>query len=524
VGYGKTEVAMRAAFRTVLNGKQVAVLVPTTILAQQHFLTFRERMTEYPVNIEMLCRFRTAGEQKHILGRLADGGVDIVIGTHRLLSSDVVYRDLGLLIVDEEQRFGVRHKERLKQLRARVDILTMTATPIPRTLYFSLSGLRDLSTISTPPADRLPVTTVVAQYDTALIREAIENELERKGQVFFLHNRVHSIESVRERLATQVPDARFGVAHGRMAAHELEAVMRRFVLREIDVLVCTTIIESGLDIPNANTIIIDRADRFGLADLYQLRGRVGRYRNQAYAYLLLPPMGALPANARERLAAIRRYTHLGAGFRIALRDLEIRGAGNILGTEQSGHIAAIGFDLYCQLLRQAIARLENRPPPHRPAVLLRLDFLSFSRHSSRGRLTAAIPPDYAGEEEVRASCYRRMAELTDYRQVTDFGRELRDRFGPMPLPVKRLLETVRIRIAAATLGARTVTVQERKVLIEGEYGLVLDDRRLPLLPEKCPVEKRLRELRILLDHLSEKRSVAARKAVSGSHPLRGDGG
>ncbi|NOY82824.1 MAG: transcription-repair coupling factor [Kiritimatiellaeota bacterium] len=510
VGYGKTEVAMRAAFRAVLNGKQVALLVPTTVLAQQHLLTFRERLAEYPVVVEMLSRFRSDAEQKRILERLATGNIDIVIGTHRLLSADVKFRDLGLLIIDEEQRFGVRHKERLKHLRTQLDILTMTATPIPRTLYFSLSGLRNLSTISTPPAERLPVTTVVAQYDTGLIREAIENEIERNGQVFFLHNRVHSIESVRKRLEALVPDARFGVAHGQMPAHELENVMRRFVLREIDVLICTTIIESGLDIPNANTIIIDRADRFGLADLYQLRGRVGRYRNQAYAYLLLPPMGTLPANAHERLAAIRRYTHLGAGFRIALRDLEIRGAGNILGAEQSGHIAAVGFDLYCQLLREAISRLEHRPPPRRPAVLLRLDFLSFSLRAPHGRLTAAVPPEYVGDEEVRAACYRRLAELTDIEQVRDFGDELRDRFGPLPPPVERLLETVRLRIVAARLKARTVTVQGRKVLIETDHGLVLDDRRLPLLSGKRPKEKRLGELRKLLERLATRKPEPGR--------------
>ncbi len=504
VGYGKTEVAMRAAFRAVLNGKQVALLVPTTVLAQQHLLTFRERLAEYPVVVEMLSRFRSDAEQKRILERLATGDIDIVIGTHRLLSADVKFRDLGLLVIDEEQRFGVRHKERLKHLRAQLDILTMTATPIPRTLYFSLSGLRNLSTIATPPAERLPVTTIVAQYDTGLIREAIENEIERNGQVFFLHNRVHSIESVRERLEALVPDARFGVAHGQMPAHELEKVMRRFVLREIDVLVCTTIIESGLDIPNANTIIIDRADRFGLADLYQLRGRVGRYRNQAYAYLLLPPMGTLPANAHERLAAMRRYTHLGAGFRIALRDLEIRGAGNILGAEQSGHIAAVGFELYCQLLREAVARLERRPPPRRPPVVLRLDFLSFSLRAPRGRLTAAIPPEYVGDEEVRAACYRRLAGLTDSRQVRDFADELRDRFGPPPPPVERLLETARVRIAAARLKARTITVQGRKVLVETDRGLVLDNRHLPLLSGKRPPEKRLRELRTLLEHLAKK--------------------
>ena len=357
VGYGKTEVALRAAFRAVLNGKQVAILVPTTILAQQHFQTFRERLAEYPVTIDLVSRFRSSKDIKEILAKAASGEIDILIGTHRIIQKDVHFRSLGLLIIDEEQRFGVAHKQRLKSMRADLDILTMTATPIPRTLYFSLSGIRNLSTIMTAPVDRLPVTTVVAIFDKELIRMAITREIERKGQVFFLYNRVATIDKMCETVRQLVPQARCEYAHGQMGSGELEKVMVRFVRGEIDVLVCTTIIESGVDIPNVNTIIIDRADRFGLSELYQLRGRVGRHIRQAYAYLLLPPMGALPQNARERLAAIRRYTHLGAGFKLAMRDMEIRGAGNILGTEQSGHIAAVGFELYCQLLKDAVKGL-----------------------------------------------------------------------------------------------------------------------------------------------------------------------
>ncbi|MBR4371573.1 MAG: DEAD/DEAH box helicase, partial [Victivallales bacterium] len=391
VGYGKTEVAMRAAFRAVLNGKQVAVLVPTTVLCQQHYQSFMERMSGFPITIETLSRFRTHAEQSDVLERTARGEVDIVIGTHRLLSNDVQFASLGLLIIDEEQRFGVADKQRLKQMRANLDILTMTATPIPRTLYFSISGIRNLSTIMTAPSDRLPVTTIVAQFDMELIRQAIVREMERGGQVFFLYNRVQTIYQMEEMIKKLVPTARTVVAHGQMSSGKLEDVMTKFVKGDYDVLVCTTIIESGVDIPNANTIIIDRADRFGLSELYQLRGRVGRNDRQAFAYMLMPPMGALATNARDRLEAIRRYTHLGAGFKLALRDLEIRGAGNILGTEQSGHIAAVGFDLYCQLLKEAVSRLSDHKSSLPMPVEITFDKTSFALVAARGRTALGIP-------------------------------------------------------------------------------------------------------------------------------------
>ena len=375
VGYGKTEVAIRAAFKAALAGKQVAVLAPTTVLAQQHFNTFRERMADYPLRIELLSRFRTRPEIASVLRQLAAGAVDIVIGTHRLLQRDIAFKDLGLVIIDEEQRFGVLHKERFKQLRATVDVLTLTATPIPRTLYLALAGARDMSTMETPPQDRLPVETIVAPYDERTVRDAIQRELNRGGQVFYLHNRVLDIQAVGLRLRALVPQARIAIGHGQMDAGELEEVMAAFVNGRTDVLLSTTIIESGLDIPNANTIIIDRADRFGLSDLYQLRGRVGRYKHQAYAYLLLPRHAGLLVEARKRISAIKQYSTLGSGFRIAMRDLEIRGAGNLLGAEQSGHIAAVGFELYCQLLQQSVRNLKGEKIKPRLEVRLGLDFL-----------------------------------------------------------------------------------------------------------------------------------------------------
>lgn len=501
VGYGKTEVAMRAAFRAVMAGRQVAVLVPTTVLAQQHYNTFRDRMAEYPVVIEMLSRFKTHAEQNLILEQLALGRIDIVIGTHRLIQKDVAFAELGLLIIDEEQRFGVKHKERLKQLRASVDILTMTATPIPRTLYFSLSGLRNLSTIMTPPAERMPVKTVVAQFDKALIRDAIMRELEREGQVFLLHNRVRTIEAFCRELSHLVPEARFAIAHGQMPAHELEAVMLGFVQQKTDVLVCTTIIESGLDIPNANTIIIDHSERFGLAELYQLRGRVGRYHNQAYAYLLLPPMGVLPRNARERIAAIRQYTQLGAGFKLALRDLEIRGAGNILGQEQSGHIAAVGFELYCELLRDAVARLEQRPTEAESTARVTMDTVAFGVSVGRDKVPAAIPPDYVPSEEIRIDLYKRLQGLHDKAALTEFADELRDRFGPPSSPLQILLAVNLVRVLAEQKAISEVRVTERRVLLTCRgKTLAAEGGRLPRLQSHNPQDQ-LRELAALLESI-----------------------
>ena len=375
VGFGKTEVAIRAAFKAVMDGKQVAVLVPTTVLAQQHFNTFRERMADYPIRIELLSRFRTRRQQQRVVKDLAAGGVDIVIGTHRLLQDDIAFKDLGLVVIDEEQRFGVLHKEKFKRLRTLVDVLTLSATPIPRTLYLALTGARDMSTIQTPPHDRLPVETIVTQFDERVIRDAIQRELNRGGQVFFLHNRVMTIQTMADRLKRLLPHARIVVGHGQMDSDELEEVMTKFVNGEADVLLSTTIIESGLDIPNANTIIIDHADRFGLSDLYQLRGRVGRYKHQAYAYLLLPRHVSLLTDVRKRISAIRQYSTLGSGFKIAMRDLEIRGAGNLLGSEQSGHITAVGFELYCQLLKQSVSAFKGEKVKPRVAVSVKLDFL-----------------------------------------------------------------------------------------------------------------------------------------------------
>ena len=476
VGYGKTEVAMRAAFRAVLNGKQVAVLVPTTVLCQQHYQSFTDRMAGFPITIETLSRFRTHGEQSDVLERTARGEVDIIIGTHRLLSKDVQFASLGLLIIDEEQRFGVADKQRLKQMRANLDILTMTATPIPRTLYFSISGIRNLSTIMTAPSDRLPVTTVVAQFDMELIKQAILREMERGGQVFFLYNRVQTIYNMEEMVKKLVPSARTVVAHGQMPASKLEDVMTKFVQGDYDVLICTTIIESGVDIPNANTIIIDRADRFGLSELYQLRGRVGRNDRQAFAYLLLPPMGALPTNARERLEAIRRYTHLGAGFKLALRDLEIRGAGNILGTEQSGHIAAVGFDLYCQLLKEAVTRLSEKKSSLPSPVEITFDKISFAVMAAKGRTALGIPAEYVEDQSARVECFRTLNQMIDVAEVEQYRAELRDRFGPLPDCVSSLLDYTRVRILAQKNGILRLNVREQRLIMETRKGLIRNQR------------------------------------------------
>ncbi len=505
VGYGKTEVAMRAAFRAVANGRQTAVLVPTTLLAQQHFHAFRQRMIEYPVNIEMLSRFRTEAEQRRILERVSEGGVDILIGTHRLLRNDVVFHDLGLIVIDEEQRFGVKDKEKLKRMRARVDILTMTATPIPRTLYFSLSGIRNLSTIMTPPEERLPVKTVVARAEDELLRRAVLRELERSGQVFFLHNRVHSIEAAENRLREIVPEARTAVAHGRMRPAELEQAMQAYLRKEVDVLVCTTIIESGLDIPNANTIIIQDADRFGLAELYQLRGRVGRYHHQAYAYLLLSPLGMPARNARDRLAAIRQYASLGAGMNLALRDLEIRGAGNILGTRQSGHIAAVGFDFYCELLQEAVARLKNEPRPKvgRSVSVFLPGIQIGGRTTTGGRentcVAADFPSWYIEAEQLRLNIYRRLSKLRDGQEWEELRRELQDRFGPLPEEAENMMRVALLRMRAAAKNVFSVSVRDDRLLLETENGLLKDRQgKLPRLAAEEPLE----QLNEIVDYLA----------------------
>jgi transcription-repair coupling factor (superfamily II helicase) len=483
VGFGKTEVAIRAAFKAVMDGRQVAMLAPTTVLAQQHFDVFRQRMLDYPVRIEMLSRFRSQGEQRKILQLLRKGGVDIVIGTHRLISGDVMFKDLGLVVIDEEQRFGVLHKEKFKELFKLVDVLTLSATPIPRTLYLSLVGVKDMSTIETPPLNRLPVETIVCGYDERIIRDAIKRELERQGQIYFLHNRVQSIERVRDRIADLVPEARIDIGHGQMNSDELEEVMARFVAGKTDVLVCTTIIESGLDIPNANTIIIDRADRFGLADLYQLRGRVGRAEHKAYAYLLLPREMMTVGAARKRINAIKQYSSLGAGFRIAMRDLEIRGAGSILGTAQSGHIIAIGFDLYCQLLKQAVAQLKGSKFQPRLDVDLRLDFVATNEADFvAGTLVPAfVPRNYISDTGLRIKAYRQLAEMTSREALDRLRRDWRDRFGKFPPAVDNLFLLNEIKLAAAKAGITRVEVRERKLMLTRRGDFILVGGKFPRL-------------------------------------------
>jgi len=484
VGFGKTEVAIRAAFKAVMEGKQVVVLAPTTVLAQQHFETFRQRMLDYPVRIEMLSRFRSHAEQRKVLQLLREGGVDIVIGTHRLISGDVIFKDLGLVVIDEEQRFGVLHKEKFKELFKLVDVLTLSATPIPRTLYLSLVGVKDMSTIETAPLNRLPVETVVCGYDERIFRDAINRELERQGQVYFLHNRVQSIEKMRDRVAELCPQARIEFGHGQMDADELESVMARFVAGKIDVLVCTTIIESGLDIPNANTIIIDRADRFGLADLYQLRGRVGRAEHKAYAYLLLPRELMTVGAARKRINAIKQYSSLGAGFRIAMRDLEIRGAGSILGTAQSGHIMAVGFDLYCQLLKQAVAQLKGEKSRARLDVEVRLDFVAtnepeFAQLGPEARVPAFIPTNYVADSALRIQAYRHLAEITTREQWDRLRKDWRDRFGKFPPAVDNLLVLTEIKLAAAKAGVTRVEVREGKLMLTRRGDFILVGGKFP---------------------------------------------
>ena len=451
VGYGKTEVALRAAFKTVNDGMQVGLLVPTTVLAQQHYATFSERLSPFPVSVDVLSRFRTHKEQQEVIQSLKDGSLDIVIGTHRLLQKDVEFKNLGLAVVDEEQRFGVAHKEQIKRLRKEVDVLTLSATPIPRTLNLALSGIRDLSTMDTPPEARLPIKTFVSEYSDDVVREAILREMERGGQVFFLHNRVRTIERTAAELAELVPQARILIGHGQMPESDLEDVMVAFSNGEADILVCTTIIESGLDLPNVNTLILDRADRFGLSQLYQLRGRIGRGEHRAYAYLLVPRGRRITETAQRRLQAILETSELGAGFRIAMRDLEIRGAGNLLGTAQSGHIREVGLDLYSQLLQEAISELQhansqNGSSPGLPVELPRVEL----------PLQARIPETYIEHMPARMAIYQRVAKLADRRQVPALRQELRDRFGPLDEEVENLLVIADLRALAAGLGIESI--------------------------------------------------------------------
>ncbi len=532
VGFGKTEVAIRAAFKAVMGGKQVAILVPTTVLAQQHYNNFRERMADYPVRVELLSRFRTKGEQARVVKDLASGAVDIIIGTHRIVQEDVAFKDLGLVVIDEEQRFGVLHKEKFKRLRTMVDVLTLSATPIPRTLYLALTGARDMSTIQTPPHDRLPVETTATQYDERLIRDAIQRELNRGGQVFFLHNRVTTILTMQQTLQNLVPHARIVVGHGQMNPDDLEEVMTRFVNGEADVLLSTTIIESGLDIPNANTIIIDRADRFGLSELYQLRGRVGRYKHQAYAYLLLPRHARLLTDVRKRISAMKQYSTLGSGFKIAMRDLEIRGAGNLLGAEQSGHITAVGFELYCQLLKQSVGSLKGEEVKLRVEVRVALDFLDMhagdvgqafqpagsgdllvarSRNTGqespvnrqtgmsalRGHVSAALPHNYAPESQHRIEIYRKLAQATDKAALEALQKEMRDRFGPIPPSVELLLTVAELKILASERNITVVEVKEDKIMLTRSKEFITLGGKFPRLTKK-DAKARLKEIKKLL--------------------------
>jgi transcription-repair coupling factor (superfamily II helicase) len=505
VGFGKTEVAIRAAFKAVINGKQVVMLVPTTVLAQQHFNTFRERMSDYPIRVAMLSRFLSQREQRETVQGLRDGTIDIVIGTHRLITGDIKFKDLGLVVIDEEQRFGVRHKEKFKEQFKLVDVLTLSATPIPRTLYLSLVGAKDMSVIDTPPPNRLPVETVICGYDERIIRDAIQRELHRKGQVYFLHNRVESIDRVQEKIRLLCPSAHVDIGHGQMDEQDLEEVMERFVGGKTDVLVSTTIIESGLDIPNANTIIIDRADRFGLADLYQLRGRVGRAQHKAYAYLLLPRDMMTVGAARRRINAIKQYSGLGAGFRIAMRDLEIRGAGNILGTAQSGHIINIGFDLYCQLLHRAVEELQGKRTRIRTDVAVRLDFVSTNEVeylSSQSRLEPAfIPADYISQPQMRIQAYKKLAEANSKEALQKLARDWRDQFGRHPDSVCNLLALSEIKLIAARAKVAAVEVKDSKVMLTRGGDYLLIDGRFPRLTSG-EGENNLSSLLILISRLS----------------------
>ena len=466
VGYGKTEVAMRAAFKAVSDNKQVAVLAPTTVLAFQHYETFKQRFAPFPVTVEMISRFRSAKQQKEILQKAETGKVDILIGTHRILSKDIKFSDLGLLIVDEEQRFGVRHKERLKQMRKQVDVLTMSATPIPRTLHMSLVGLRDMSVIETPPKDRMAIQTVVASWDDKLIQSAIEQELERGGQVYFVHNRVESIWEIAAKLQELAPRARILVGHGQMSEGDLEKVMLKFMHHEADLLVATTIIENGLDIPLCNTILIHRAERLGLSELYQLRGRVGRSDRRAYAYLLLPSEIELTPIARRRLAALKEFSDLGAGFKIAALDLELRGAGNLLGGEQSGHIEAVGFELYTQMLDRAVRELKGEMPEEEIATQLNLG------------LNIRIPAEYIPEENQRLRMYKRVAGVEREAQLHDVRAELIDRYGEPPLAVRNLLDYAELKLLAVRVGVNAIERKRDQVSIKFRQNATVDPERL----------------------------------------------
>ncbi len=514
VGYGKTELAMRAAFKAVEAGRQVAVLVPTTVLAEQHERSFRERMKNYPFNIEAVSRFRTGRDIKDTLKRLKNGEVDIIVGTHRLLSKDIDFHDLGLVVVDEEQRFGVTHKERLKQMRKTVDVLTMSATPIPRTLHMSVVGLRDISNLTTAPQDRRAVVTEVLSYDEERIKLGIHRELQRGGQAFFLHNRVDSIKEQAAKVKALVPEAKVIVGHGQMEGHELEEVMMKFVRHDADVLVATTIIESGLDIPNANTIFINNADRFGLSELHQLRGRVGRYKHRAYCYLLLPPDRPVTPIAAKRLKAIEEYSHLGSGFKIAMRDLELRGAGNILGPEQSGHIAAVGYEMYCQLLEEAVRQLKDEPKPSTPDSLIDIG------------IGAHIPKTYVTADKARMDLYKRLSRCTSLAMLDELKQDVTEAFGEPPRQVDILFALTELRLLAALHGIASVVkrppdvvltvenAQLAEAALKGVPGTlrVIDAKTVYLRPPPVFIESE--PLLIMLRNLLRKHHDAQTKAAA----------
>jgi transcription-repair coupling factor (superfamily II helicase) len=472
VGYGKTEVALRAAFKAVMDGKQVAILVPTTVLAQQHYETFRQRLSSYPVTVEMLSRFRNPRQQEEIVLKLALGEVDIVIGTHRLLTSDIVFKDLGLVIIDEEQRFGVTHKEHFKKLRTEVDVLTLTATPIPRTLYMALTGARDISNINTPPAERLPIITHIGPYSPKIVRQAILRELDRGGQIFFVHNRVQTIYAMERHLQAIVPEARIGIGHGQMREDELSSVMTRFTKGEIDVLLCTSIIESGLDIPNANTLIVDRGDTFGLAQLYQLRGRVGRGAQRAYAYFFRHRKKQPTVDGQERLETIAENTQLGSGYSIAMRDLEMRGAGDMLGTRQSGFIASVGFHLYTRMLGQAVRELRKTIPDTREVERTFGLEGGYSPVTVDLPLSVGIPAEYVADQNLRLQLYRRMANLRDEAELDSLVEEFTDRFGQLAEPVSNLVYQIRVKLRGERAGLASVSIEGDQIVL-----------RYPQLPE-----------------------------------------
>lgn len=468
VGYGKTELAMRAAFKAVEGGKQVAILVPTTVLAQQHFRTITERTAGFPITVDVISRFRSTAEQKTVLRRAAEGKIDILVGTHRLLSEDVVFRDLGLVIIDEEQRFGVTHKERFKKLRATVDVLTLTATPIPRTLHMSLLGMRDISSLRTPPQGRAAIRTDVIRFEPKTIREIILRELNRDGQIFFVHNRIYDIKDVRFKLQQVVPEARIAVAHGRMKEDEIEEVMVGFIAGDYDLLISTTIIENGIDIRSVNTIFIDEADRYGLSEMHQLRGRVGRYKHQAYCYLVLPEHRHVSPEAEKRLQALVEFSDLGAGFQIAMRDLEIRGAGNILGPEQSGHIAAVGYDMYCRLLEKAVRQLKKEDYAEPVHVEVELAVQAF------------VPEDYVVGESPKLDIYRRVSQARENAELEELGAELADRYGELPPPAATLLDIQRLRVMCAARGVETIGQEEQNIVLKGR-------ETMKNLLENCPL-------------------------------------